>query len=516
MSSTSSSGKKARTDIVEEECDFAKVREYLLRCPVVGGGDTSKNPAIVAALAGLDAELQRRRRDAKLHDKFMNTAVAVEKPAATVAMTTETLETEQGRAPKVNNNTNDNMDESDDWQDISQEEENANTDNNTSSALAKQVIALLAQHDPDVTRVHSPLAAIAVALHAALLSLDFKCTGLPENNSNNNSSGGGFAPPVRELPASKFLPDRWETNNGAGIALRYRKNESGSVVLQVRTQPNDENTIEVNLQQAKKNNDNSMPDESSLVLKLGDYVNLESFGRAAKNSSGPGVSPALHYKSLSNLLARFASTFDLGGCGGEGGAVVATNPTIEQQQQQLPYVDTTVRAVQQHQPQPPLGVGVGGEGNVHVPPLPQNQPYPFNPRDETKPPLIDEEFPTRPLHNMPGDFTDDLLPTGIPSSIGGGLGGSRPPAHMGGNLMGPNHPIFQGGGVSGSGISGGVGPGSGFGMRPKFDPFGPPGGPTEIDQDPNKPRIPPGGTGNPNRDDMSKPNDFHDNNNMFM
>lgn len=109
----------------------------------------------------------------------------------------------------------------------------------------------------------------------------------------------------------------------------------------------------------------------------------------------------------------------------------------------------------------------------------------------------------------PGDFDRDLMP---------GSGGVDDPA---GNLMGPNHPAFGGPAI---------GSGGGYGMRPRFDPYGPPGGPTDPrNLDPNRnigpndprnpqlprqPRPPPGGPGEPNPDHERPPNDL--NNNMFM
>ena len=93
--------------------------------------------------------------------------------------------------------------------------------------------------------------------------------------------------------------------------------------------------------------------------------------------------------------------------------------------------------------------------------------------------------------------------------------------------MGPNHPMFTGvGGGHGSGphhYPGGMGGmpfNTGVGtMTPRFDPFGPPGGPTQQQQQPDDPdnilphdplmqttkkKVPPGGTGVPNND-MAQP-----------
>lgn len=100
---------------------------------------------------------------------------------------------------------------------------------------------------------------------------------------------------------------------------------------------------------------------------------------------------------------------------------------------------------------------------------------------------------------MRGDFAGDLNPPG-PDFLGSG----------GGNLMGPGHPMFTGEGMPGTN--------SGFGMRPRFDPVGPPGGPQDPlrnqQQQPPRRRGPPGGLGDPNPDHARPPNDL--NNNMFM
>lgn len=136
----------------------------------------------------------------------------------------------------------------------------------------------------------------------------------------------------------------------------------------------------------------------------------------------------------------------------------------------------------------------------------ETQPPPAS-YDQHAPPNIRD---LQPQQRRPGDFDRDLLP---------GVGVNDPA----GNLMGPNHPAFHGGTQP-------VGGGGGYGMRPRFDPFGPPGGPTDprnldpsraVDpndprnpQLPRQPRPPPGGSGDPNPDHERPPNDL--NNNIFM
>lgn len=114
-------------------------------------------------------------------------------------------------------------------------------------------------------------------------------------------------------------------------------------------------------------------------------------------------------------------------------------------------------------------------------------------RDDVTP-TIDNSFPQRPMYV--GDFAGDLGPANGLDPL------RRLGPNSGGSLMGPNHPMFRGGGMTG------VGDGSGFGMRPRFDPFGPPGGPQEIDpNNPGRPpRMRPGGAGEPNPDLLMPPN----------
>jgi hypothetical protein len=209
----------------------------------------------------------------------------------------------------------------------------------------------------------------------------------------------------------------------------------------------------------------------------------------------------LHYKGLPVLLSRFVQTFDL------GGLVRGASDASADARAELPYVDTTVRTLPVHAASSTVPATTG-------------RPQPHLHYDESQSPTIDTAFPGATNRNARGDFSDDLM-------IGGGgnippLRGIGPPASpwMGGNLMGPNHPMFAGS----PGISG-VGPNSGFGMRPRFDPVGgPPGGPTDVDgtdptrriggngADPtNRPRR---NLGDPNPDHLSPPNSLHSN--MFM
>ncbi|CAB9523238.1 expressed unknown protein [Seminavis robusta] len=120
----------------------------------------------------------------------------------------------------------------------------------------------------------------------------------------------------------------------------------------------------------------------------------------------------------------------------------------------------------------------------------------------------------RPHTNPPfsGDFSGDLDPYHP-------LGGVRPA----GNLMGPGHPLFSDGdhhylAVNNNNNNPNDDYRSGFGMRPRFDPFGPPGGPQQV--------APPPGRGDnnnnndgrgrhcpgePNPDHLAPPDDLRNN-----
>lgn len=108
--------------------------------------------------------------------------------------------------------------------------------------------------------------------------------------------------------------------------------------------------------------------------------------------------------------------------------------------------------------------------------------------------------PSRPYSVGAGD----LLPTGLLQYPQRGMLGVNLP---GGNMVGPDHPMFRGG-ADGDYMDN-------PGMMPRYDPIGPPGGPTELDQThTRRGRTPPGGTGIPNNDMEKRPR-FGDNN-MFL
>jgi hypothetical protein len=194
-------------------------------------------------------------------------------------------------------------------------------------------------------------------------------------------------------------------------------------------------------------------------------------------------------------MTKFAKTFDLGNVAEDEDA----RPV-----ESSPYIDTTVLNL-------PTRQGMTGSAiynsnmimlNTSGPPV-TTAPRPGFPQDQASrgdgstPTTIGGAFPgllDNSRHSGGGDFAGDLMPSGFP--------------HFGmpGNVMGPNHPHF---------FNGVTPPPPGLGMLPRFDPFGPPGGPTDptgIPEGQHKNRL---SRGDPNPDHLRPPNNLN-NNNLFM
>jgi hypothetical protein len=487
----STTAKKPKTMAAGESDNyFETVKRYLLECPHV----PSDHPAIKAALEGMEKEQTRRERDAKLQAKFSaatTTAMTSSETTASSSTTTTTTTNLSDSMVVVDTNTttlspptNDaEDDEMMEWQDVGSTKSKDDDDDDDASsflgkALAKIAIDSISEHQ---VKVQSPVAAIVLIFHATLRSdlLGFSCTGIPEDESKN---GSGFAAPVRELPKSLFLPPNWDTTTTAKntLALRYRKNGTGAMVLMVTEEP--DRKIQVQLQPASSKEPSQL-----LSFSLEEHVNLDSWNAALKVSSA--VPPALHYKFLAVLLTNFLRTFDLG----------AIDEEVDPTATAAPYVDNTAPIMQQQQTTPHAQPSIFKSDLV--PPQPTVPAMASERRRKpwedgaAVPSTLDQAFPgTRPMHNY-GDFADDLRPAGIrdPGLLPGG-------GRMGGNLMGPNHPMFSGGVPGPMG-----GPG---GMQPRFDPFLPP----IVDPDFDGTGIPgrnrPSRTGVPNPDHLPPPNSF--------
>jgi hypothetical protein len=240
------------------------------------------------------------------------------------------------------------------------------------------------------------------------------------------------------------------------------------------------------------------PPSETLTFPLDQHINLDSWNAALRvANSSLGVEPALHYKGLPALMSSFAKTFDLG----------CIRDTRQQQEEVPPAFFPPPNMA-------PPNTSTDGSMTRFRPPIMAGQPSRGNYDDRG--PNIDNSFPQpRPLV---GDFAGDLAPGGMTMDP---LRRAGP--DMTGNMMGPNHPAFRGGGMM-------VGPPGGgrFGMQPRFDPFGPPGGPQEIDPDSNNeqpngrsvpPHLRPARSGDPNPDHLKPPNSLGNNSfggNMFM
>jgi hypothetical protein len=564
----SSATPSRENDVDNDDDEFAQLRRYVLEGPFA-----PDHPGVIAAVRGIDQEVQRRERDARLAQKFAavtnsnnhndhnaavnsssslqninmdddDDAVKIEKPFGVGTTTTREAakDTEQDAMM------------TDDWHDVTVEDDirgkmeehessssyfesfgatkdGSNTNSSTcflGDRLGREVVAAIAAHNVGCA---TPLGAIAVALHATLLlrTCGFACTGLVPSSAASaaeSASSAGFAPPVRALPPSQFLPLHWEAGGSSSneIQLRYRKEgQPVAMVLTVTAYHSDAtggstgSSGEVDKIRILFAPQSASEPMNPLMLDITEHFNLASWQRALKGSRL--VPPVLHYKALSTLLTKFVLHFDLGSIPEDGDnnddeeactnnsstfsgestkrqADGTTTTTTTAAGISSTYVDYTMLQGQQkqHHVHPAIA---GGDGPFLT--------YPIQPHDPLR--LGSGRgsalnHPTIPL----GDFSGDLMPTGI-HPYPGGL-----PQNPG-SLMGPSHPAFLGG------------EGAGIGMTPRFDPFGPPGGPTEPEDPDNilnnrRPHHPsagriPGGTGNPNND-LEQPPSLGSNNNMFL
>lgn len=566
-----------RSTIDEKDLDdFEIVKDYLMRCPHVSSARDS--PAIKAALEGIEKEQQRRIRDAKLQCKFGGKRSA----SAVVGDYTDRDEIVVVDKDDIDVTTNarmmDTEEEDDDkeWQDVPHKDDGFSSGSNIdhsfelegrsggSSFLGKElakacVDAIAEQQQRNNVVVSSPIAAIAVALHAALRSdiLGFKTQNiLPQKESSSKKGGLAFAAPIRELNKNQFLPYGWDdmrssssgnTNTNTTdkknntVSLRYRKMDMGAMILTVESVDeegdcNDNNNIPGTTQknvQVTLVPANSKEDSTPVhVLKfpIAEHINLDSWNAATLKAVGSKTSdkkeckiaPTLHYKNLSGLMSKFCRTFDLG----------TVSSTIDD-------ADTLVTA--------PLGTTSYNDpilkqptSDTHYPAVASVEHYPNRRLEGDRavapewkegrvPSTFDQAFPGRnPIYS--GDFAGDILPAaGLHDPRFHTGRGNSEGQRMGGNLMGPNHPMFTpGGGGHGQMIGGGGvafgGPGT---MQPRFDPVYPPG----VLDDDHLRHGPAGGrrlhnkkpsrstTGEPNPDHLPPPNSLGgngNNNHMFM
>lgn len=560
--STMATATQKGTDVKGKD-EFEIVREYLLNCPLVA--NVHESPAIKAALEGIEREEKRRIRDAKLRSKFVNKDTKA-KSGADDGDELVVVEKDDAVSPKnatgsvileSGSNSSSNIDDME-WQDVQQQQKDEDAmvpavraigdsftmDRSAAAeaegcflgrALAKACIDAIAEQQKQARGrpvvVSTPLAAIAVALHSSLRSslLGFACTGIPDD-LNKKGKSIGFAPPVRELPKTEFLPRGWDeakTNrNESPAPLRYRKLDTGAVVLTVEGRPSNEdgNATDgiagsstecwVTFAPANSKDDSTHP---GLRFPLSEHINLDSWN-AAKAGGSSKIAPSLHYKNLSGLLSKFCRTFDLGAIQNDSSVLGdEANPGYRYPEKLgggKNKLDASGIIPEPHSAA--SMAGMSSTPNLKEPgySVPSTLGQAFPPAAAA---ARRRDDPSRLMDYPPagGDFAGDLLPSGLqdprfarPSM--GGMGGRS------GNLMGPNHPLFAGpdSGLP-VGLPGGLpigGPGT---MQPRFDPIVPPclGGsdpPGPLAASRKARRAP----GEPNPDHLPPPNSLG--NNMFM
>ncbi|KAL9184616.1 hypothetical protein ACHAXT_012586 [Thalassiosira profunda] len=489
--------------------------------------------ALKAAIAGLDKELARLEREEKLVKKFTasSEAAAVQKAGKEEDADMEYVQmSKEDAAGDVKMGGGEKDEE--EWEEAhpspAKKPHTDGQSDDTAELCQKLASAAVARIASANVKVSTPLGALALALHAALVEVSdaigeplFKCTGVPDADVTSQLLGvtiqgkqkaGGFAPPVRELPSSQLVPAKWEetaSGDASFVVFRYKcgkgvysasctshTNDAATVYLALDELPGGDVSITFGPLPSKEGG----AERPKMQFALGKHVNLDGFQSAY--AKGGSVSPTLFYVSLSELLGEFSSTF---------GVLTASKESdmpVEAREKTVPTVPLTFAEAKVNVPRPnvpPDGVAV------------DTDPH----RDPLR--VIDS-------HRVRGDFDADLLPGGPQP------GGLHSVPHGGGMQVGPHHPLFDrltgvdhdcpDGGFGGFGVPGGGAPPSfevpgmgGMEMRPRFDPYGPPGGPTQPGRGGQFPgrgsrlgrgrgrggRGPPGGSGNPNPDHMPPP-----------
>lgn len=600
MSGTGS--KKARTTSLSElEQSHAThlghleaIRSHLASVP----GVPVDSSAARAVLKSVDEEVGRSTREYKLRRKFERQRIQ---------NLTEAEAEAAGAGGDGGNMNNDDVDDDDGWQDVtppraspgkssagadcdagegdlrsspvqlmetSSESIVGNTDgssnNNPASPLGQALAEMVTRSVADAkVRVSNPVAAVALALHAAMRTerLGFKCTGIPpdDDGQSGGGGGGGFAAPTRELPKTKFLPEKWdEAKRGSGgtdantkkstrISLRYRKDGLGSTVLRVTEreaalhQPSGAISITV---ASSTNSEPTAAAGGGRSFDASRHINLaglaaavtserQRLGISPTSDVEVKVSPVLHYLDLAGLMTAFVTSFDLGSirdptvteedkaAAMAGNGSCSNSMEVEQSRPYRKQVDPSSGS--QIPPVPTPAV----PGVANPPRLPTGPGIP----QPGRAPRIEDLDPSLRRPGPGGDFGGDLAPGGI---LDPRRGMSQEDNR--GSLMGPNHPAFRGPAIGGGHDDdfgyGGEGGGYGLedprvphiggtGMAPRFDPYYPPGVGPDLGRGGGgrgmgrggrggrgRGRRPPPSGGDPNPDHLQPPNSF--NSDMFM
>ena len=546
------SNKKAKkssdSTTIKEEFDILK--HYILRCPSV----SQSSPAVQTCISALDTELKRIDRDMKLQQKFAKEKAEIHGSSEDAQSSSlyslkdsdyqeedddvVCVEMSASTEDLLRNTSSANNDDVHltEWQDVGSA--SAMSGSVTSPGREKHVLVNKERDDApsalglslaqcaisDMSSanilVSTPVAALALALHAALRSdiLGFKCTGIPEEEicfstdpkKTSHKKKNGFAAPVRELPKGKFLPDNWDefastmvrsgrtsntNNNDAKITLRYRKNGTGATILRV-TQSVQEATLMAEICFGPSGGEPWV-----MNTPMNRHINVDGLNAALEKS--PNVKPALHYKSLSMFLSDFCKNADLGIVKDNDSANVDIN--MADAVPNIPSISSSFKAVTSN--------------NSRI-------LYERESEFQSHPTIKDDLLRNDPQRRVlpGGDFAGDLMPSGIPApgfanpDLGGG--------NKGGNLMGMNHPSFQRNFDPYDEEGRGIPDIGGLGMQPRFDPYYPQGlnggrgGRFGPGRGPGRGRGRGGSrgsrdySGDPNPDHERPPNSF--NNDMFM
>jgi len=525
---------------------LAALRSHLSRgAPGVPAGC----PAARAVLRGIDEEVTRSTREYRLRRRFERERIQNLSEANNGEDTTTMIDDDDGwqdvtpprtsgecekQSASPEGGGGGDLRSSPELMEACSSEEDVNT---ASSPLGQALAGRVTRAVADAgVRVSTPVAAVALALHAAMRTdvLGFRCTGIPDDDDCDDDDGekgeakprakktsggsGGFAAPIRELPKTKFLPDGWDDNSTAAnnnkkarICLRYRKDGVGATILRVTEreaaphQPSGAISITVT------SSTNSEPTTATATapaalaggaagrsFDASQHVNLAGLAAAITSERtrlGIGatsdvevkVSPVLHYLDLAGLMTTFVTSFDLGSI---------RDPTAVREEEEAAMAaaagtagsgnDMEVDSRQSRPYRKPAGTSsippvptptVPGVANPPRLPTGPGIPQPGHP------PRIADLDPSLRRPGPGGDFGGDLAPGGILDPSRGRLGQED----NRGSLMGPNHPAFRGPGFGGDdGFGGGDGGGYGMedprmphiggtGMAPRFDPYYPPG-----------------------------------------
>jgi len=413
-------------------------------------------------------------------------------------------------------------DDDDEWLNYNENDATASNNNVNSAYEAQQwASAAITRISSENVKVETALGALGLVLHSALLEL--KCGVTSSNNNGSGASGSslvrctglpdqdvhdGFALPVRELPSDTLVPRQWEKNcTSSSSPMQWTLSSPPMVAFRYKTSrgdysssiPNSNNngvnlppTLYLLVESSQEHEDqinvyfgpyfepygpNSNTNErhcKQMTFQLDTYVNLQGI-HAALDKSSP-ASPVLFYKSLKELLLLFSETFGL------EGVRRCTFGKVEESVG-VAAIGGATNAVQD--------VNMAAVAS-DVEPMSSQTTIATGPTANK--PSVDPLQVLDTVHTGRrgrGDFEGDLLPGG---PMPGPDIANRP--HLGGgNQVGPNHPMFDRTfddydgnrnhygddnlGFDDTGPSFSVPGTGGFEMRPRFDPFGPPCGPTE-------------------------------------